>query len=120
MNWLEFNRVHINCFSKTVIFPEGVNSDDLEMTARQVDEAIKNGATVFMLFTMANSKERVVSSELPVVCDFPEVFPEEVNELPPEREVEFSIELIPRTSPVSMVPYCMSPSELAELKKQLE
>src|SRR3954468_4313218 len=71
MNWLEFNRVHINYFLKTIIFPEGVNFDDLEMTARQVDEGIKNGATVFMLFALANSKESVVSGELPVVCDFP-------------------------------------------------
>src|SRR3954468_20137004 len=73
-----------------------------------------------MLFALANSKERVVSGELPVVCDFPEVFPEEVDELPPKREVEFAIELIPGTSPVSMAPYRMSASELAELKSQLE
>src|SRR3954462_1919070 len=90
------------------------------MTARQVNEAIGDGATVFMLFAVMNSKERVVSGELPVVFDFPEVFPEEVNELPPEREVEFSIDLVPGTSPVSMAPYRMSPSELAELNKQLE
>ena len=55
-----------------------------------------------------------------MVNEFPEVFPEDVNELPPEREVEFTIELIPGTSPVSMAPYRMSASELSELKKQLE
>ncbi|XP_058765146.1 uncharacterized protein LOC131638594 [Vicia villosa] len=46
-----------------------------------------------------------VSSELPVVCDYLEVFPKDVNELPPEREIEFAIELVPGTSPVSMAPY---------------
>src|SRR3954469_21221526 len=73
-----------------------------------------------MLSALRNVKEKVASSELPVVCEFPEGFPEEVNELPPEREVEFSIDLVPGTSPVSMAPYRMSASELAELKKQLE
>src|SRR4051812_20978074 len=90
------------------------------MTARQVNEAIGDGATVFMLFALMDVKGKVASGELPVVCEFPEVFPEDVNELPPEREVEFSIDLIPRTSPVSMAPYRMSASELKELKSQLE
>ena len=58
--------------------------------------------------------------ELPIVCDFPEVFPDDISDLPPEREVEFSIDLIPGTSPVSMSPYRMSASELKELKSQLE
>jgi hypothetical protein len=55
-----------------------------------------------------------------VVCEFPEVFPDEIPDVPPEREVEFSIDLVPGTKPVSMAPYRMSASELAELKKQLE
>jgi len=53
-------------------------------------------------------------------CEFPEVFPDEIPDVPPEREVEFSIDLVPGTKPVSMAPYRMSASELAELKKQLE
>src|ERR1051325_12117107 len=57
---------------------------------------------------------------LEMVNEFPEVFPEDVNELPPEREVEFALDFIPGTSPVSMAPYRMSASELSELKKQLE
>ncbi|XP_058756170.1 uncharacterized protein LOC131629396 [Vicia villosa] len=107
MNWLEFNRVHINYFSKTVLFPGAINDDDLAMTARQVNEAVEDDATVFMLFALMNLKHKVVSNELPVVSDFPEFFPEDVNELPPEREVEFAIELVSGTSPVSMAPYCM-------------
>ena len=45
---------------------------------------------------------------------------EEVLGLPPEREVEFSIDLVPGTGPISIAPYRMSPVELSELKKQLE
>ena len=56
---------------------------------------------------------------IPVVHEFPDVFPEELPGMPPDREVEFVIELLPGTAPVSKRPYRMPPNELAELKKQL-
>ena len=55
-----------------------------------------------------------------MVHEFLEVFPDEIPYVPPEREVEFSIDLVPGTRHVSMAPYMMSASELSELKKQLE
>ena len=58
--------------------------------------------------------------DIPTVCDFPDVFPEELPGLPPVREVEFTIEVMPGTTPVSMQPYRMAPIELKELKAQLE
>src|SRR3954463_2558539 len=82
--------------------------------------AINDGAVVFMLCSSMEVKGSDNTGEIWVVNEYPEVFPEDVSELPPEREVEFAIELIPGTSPVSMAPYRMSASELAELKKQLE
>ena len=48
------------------------------------------------------------------------MFPEEVPGFPPSREVEFSIDLVPRTGPVSMAPYRMALAELVKLKKQIE
>jgi len=48
------------------------------------------------------------------------VFPDDITDLPPEREVEFAIDLVSGTSPISIAPYRMSASELGELKKQLE
>ncbi|CAJ2642437.1 unnamed protein product [Trifolium pratense] len=65
-------------------------------------------------------ESEVKVEELPVVCEFPDVFPEDVSDVPPKREVEFTIDLVPGTSPISMAPYRMSASELNELKKQLE
>jgi hypothetical protein len=53
------------------------------------------------------------------VKDFPNVFPEELPGMPPEREVEFVIDLLPGTAPISKRPYRMSVEELKELKKQL-
>lgn len=57
---------------------------------------------------------------VPVVCEFPDVFPEELPGMPPDREVEFVIELEPGTAPISKRPYKMGPAELAELKRQLD
>ena len=58
--------------------------------------------------------------QISVVCEFPDVFPDELPGLPPDRDIEFGIELIPGTAPISRRPYRMPPDELAELKKQLE
>jgi len=65
-------------------------------------------------------EEREGPSIIPVVHEFEDVFPDEVPGLPPSREVEFSIDLVPGTGPVSMAPYRMAPAELVELKKQIE
>src|SRR3954467_3789829 len=58
--------------------------------------------------------------DIPVVRDFPDVFPEELPGMPPDRCVEFIVDLVPRTAPISKRPYKMAPHELAELKSQLE
>jgi hypothetical protein len=58
--------------------------------------------------------------EIPVVCEYPDVFPDELPGMPPERDVEFVIELQPGTAPISKRPYRMPPKELAELKNQLQ
>jgi hypothetical protein len=55
-----------------------------------------------------------------VVCEFPDVFAEDMHGLPPESDVEFVIELKPSTTPVSRRSYQMPPNELAELKTQLQ
>ena len=54
-----------------------------------------------------------------VVCEFSDVFLDELPGLPPDREVEFKIELLPGTTPISQRPYRMPPNELAKLKVQL-
>ena len=54
--------------------------------------------------------------DIHVVREFPDVFPEDLPGLPPDREVEFSIDLVPGTTPISKAPYRMAPAELKELK----
>jgi hypothetical protein len=57
---------------------------------------------------------------IPVVCEYPDVFPDELPGMPPYRDLEFAIELQPETAPISKRPYRMPPAELAELNKQLQ
>ena len=54
-----------------------------------------------------------------VVCEYKDVFPDELPGLPPPRDVDFRIKLHPGTSPISMTPYRMAPIELLELKVQI-
>jgi hypothetical protein len=58
--------------------------------------------------------------DIPVVCEFPNVFQDDLPGLPPERDVKFVIELKPSTAPISRRAYRMPPKELAELKIQLQ
>ena len=69
---------------------------------------------------MVFSMEAKSLKEVPVVNEYLDVFPEELPELPPDRDIEFVIDLVPGTSPIAKRPYRMAASELAELKKQLE
>lgn len=56
----------------------------------------------------------------PAVIEFSDVFPEELSGLTPEWEIEFEIEVLPETTPISKATYWMSPAELKELKEQLQ
>ncbi|WVZ84373.1 hypothetical protein U9M48_031411 [Paspalum notatum var. saurae] len=67
-----------------------------------------------------NATEAQLIKKIPVVFDFPDVFPEELPGLPPDRNVEFAIELVLGTAPVSKRPYRMALDELKELKTQLQ
>jgi hypothetical protein len=64
-----------------------------------------------------SQKEEKTVHDVPVVRDYPDVFPEELLGMPPDRDVEFIIDLLPGTGPIAKRPYCMSVDELAELKK---
>src|SRR6266498_3165154 len=63
--------------------------------------------------------EEVPLEEVPVVCEYPNVFPYELPGMPPDRDVEFIIDLLPGTAPIAKRPYRMPADELAELKEQL-
>jgi len=62
----------------------------------------------------------LVIEEIPIVRDYPDVFPNELPGMPPKREVEFRIDIIPDTRPVSLAPYRLSRPFQEELRKQLD
>src|SRR4051812_48641556 len=77
-------------------------------------------AQVFSLVASLSVENLATIDELQVVREFPKVFPDEIPDVPPEREVEFAIDLVLGPRHVSVAPYRMSASKLIELKKQLE
>ncbi|GKF28977.1 hypothetical protein Tco_0095319, partial [Tanacetum coccineum] len=67
-----------------------------------------------------NESEEKRLKDVPTVRDFPEVFLEDLPGLPPTRQVEFQIDLVPSDAPVARAPYRLAPSELQELSTQLQ
>ncbi|KAK1680574.1 hypothetical protein QYE76_041422 [Lolium multiflorum] len=67
-----------------------------------------------------NSLKEVKIEDIPVVNEFQDVFPKELPGMPPDREIEFTIDLIPGTAPIAQPPYKMGPKELVELKAQID
>ena len=67
-----------------------------------------------------NSLSGVVQEEVPVVKDYPDVFPEELAGMPPDRDITFLIEQLPGSGPISKRPYRMPAKDLEEIKTQIK
>jgi hypothetical protein len=70
--------------------------------------------------TMVNQLEEKSFEHIRIVCEYPDVFSEELPGMPPYRDIEFSIELLTGTAPISKRPYKIDVKDLVELKKQIE
>jgi hypothetical protein len=70
--------------------------------------------------TVINHLEEKPLENIKVVCEYPDVFPEELPGMPPDRDIEFSIELLHGTAPISKIPYRIDVKDLVELKNQIE
>ncbi|GJY66787.1 putative reverse transcriptase domain-containing protein [Tanacetum coccineum] len=67
-----------------------------------------------------DKSEKKRLEDVPIVQDFPKVFPEDLPGLPPTRQVEFQIDLVPGAAPVARAPYRLAPSEMKELSDKLK
>ncbi|WVZ89773.1 hypothetical protein U9M48_036137 [Paspalum notatum var. saurae] len=110
MNWMTENNAVLDIGSRTVQLKSSVNGRVLKV--HMPDQ--KN------IEPTVNATEIKVIKKILVVCDFPDVFLKELPGLSPDRDVEFKIDLVPGTAPVSRWPYRMAPDELKELKTQLQ
>ncbi len=81
---------------------------------------IRMGCEAFSVHVINTRKTSPSIQEIPIICKFLDVFPEELPGLPPDREVEFTLEVMPGTAPISTAPYRMAPTELKELKVRLQ
>jgi hypothetical protein len=108
MNWMKRHRALLDTAAQTV----HLNSLEHENTTLQL--ALTSITSAAVHHTVAQNLE-----DIPVACEFPDVFTEDLPGMPPDRDVEFVIELQPGTTPISRRPYKMTPKELAELKVQL-
>jgi len=109
----------MDCGRRRLIFPEteGVKL----ISSQEVMKELREGDTCFMMIAQSakkGSEEQI--RDIPVVAEFVDVFPDEVPGLPPSRDMDFTIDLIPGAGPVLVAPYRMAPAELTELKKQIE
>ncbi|KAA3469695.1 DNA/RNA polymerases superfamily protein [Gossypium australe] len=131
MDWLVTHDVIVNC-GKKFIELKCENGDLIRVESDEQDRSpvvvsslltqkyLRKGYEVYLAIVM-NTKEIKLKIELvPIVCKYPDVFPEEFPRLPPIKEIEFGIELAPCIAPISIAPYRMTPTELKELKARLQ
>ncbi|GKA70980.1 hypothetical protein Tco_0777119 [Tanacetum coccineum] len=111
MDWLSKLRAKIVCYEKIVHIPLS-NRDILEVHGERPKGNLKQ------LKTMKVNEPKL--EDIPVICEFPGVFPEDLTGLPLSREVEFCIDLIPGAMPVVKSPYRLAPTEMQELSNQLK
>jgi hypothetical protein len=109
MDWMTQHKVVLDISSRVV----AINSTTVRQTTLYL--LFKDSADPCAYVTITSHLD-----EIPIVCEYPDVFPDELPSMPPDRDVKFVIELQPGTAPISKRPYRMPPKELAELKNQLQ
>ena len=90
------------------------------ISAMQARCFLRKSCEAFLALVLDLKRERVNLEKIHVVKEFPDVFPEELPGIPHEREIDLSIEVVHGKNPISRAPYRMDPTELKELKTQLQ
>jgi hypothetical protein len=106
MDWMMQQQAVIQCKEKSVVLTTP-KEDRINVEVIVQKQHI---ATVNQLNDRANKEDLVVD-------EFPDVFPDELPGMPPDHDIEFIIELLPKTAPIAKRPYRMGVDELEELKK---
>ncbi|GKB71621.1 putative reverse transcriptase domain-containing protein, partial [Tanacetum coccineum] len=138
MDWLAKYQAVIVCAEKIIRIPWGnetliVRGDGSDrgnetrlniISCTKMQKYMLKGCHVFLAHVTTKKTEDKSEGkrleDVPIVRDFPEVFPEDLPGLPPTRQVEFQIDLIPGVAPVARAPYRLAPSEMKELSDQLQ
>ena len=86
------------------------------ISAFKTTKLLRRGCQGFLATVMVKNETELKLEDIAVVKEYPDVFPEELPGLPPDREIEFSIDLLPGSGPISKAPYRIAPVEMKELK----
>ncbi|XP_073120649.1 uncharacterized protein [Henckelia pumila] len=116
------NAIELDCIALGPQLTVFIRLSDLDQTWKMNGNSLllQTGAEGFLVYALDVLKASPELANIPVVCEFADIFSDEIPGLPPMREIDFSIELVPGTLPISKAPYRMAPLELKELKDQLE
>jgi hypothetical protein len=109
VNWMTQNHVSLDISSRTV-----------EIDAPEHEPTILYLPQPKYLNSCTYAASGIKLMDIPIVCEYPDVFPDDLPGLPPDRDIEFIIELQLGTAPISKKSYRMPPNELAKLKIQLQ
>ena len=112
----------LKCSDQTEVIVQGIGSSVMSnvISTMQARKIMRKGCETFLALILDSKRGQVDVEKIPVVREFPDVFPEELPGVPQEREVDLAIEIVPGTVPMSRAPYRMAPTELKELKSQLQ
>ncbi|KAI3762990.1 hypothetical protein L1987_53435 [Smallanthus sonchifolius] len=131
MNWLSKNQPEAICCNKNDCLPllrgeilsiQGKRSGAVIgiISFMKAQKCLRKGHTVILALVAEQSSEEKKIDDIPIVRNYPEVFPEDLPSQPPYRQVEFQIDLAPGAAPIARAPYRLAPSELQELATQLQ
>ena len=129
MDWLPEHDAQIDCRKKKVTLRisedkkvefQGQKQVKKFLTMIQAKRLLRQGCEAYLAHVVDLDKKMPKIEDVPVVNEFPDVFPDELPGLPPDREIEIAIDLAPGTEPVSRAPYRMAPVEMKELATQLQ
>jgi hypothetical protein len=109
MDWMTRHRVSLDIFSRAV----EIDSPDHGPTILYLPQRECNNSCAYAV-------EGIKLKDIPIVCEYPNIFPDDLPGMPPDRDIEFVIELQTGIAPISKRPYRMPPNELAEFKIQLQ
>ncbi|XP_074374232.1 uncharacterized protein LOC141714623 [Apium graveolens] len=129
MDWLSLYKASIDYKKKRIVMYttdnvrisyQGQEQDKKFLSVLQEKKLLRQGCEAYLAHAVDTKKDTLTLDEIPIVREYPDVFPKEFPGLPPDREKEFSIDLIPGAKLVSKAPYRMAPVEMKELAKQLQ
>nr|GEX45635.1 putative reverse transcriptase domain-containing protein [Tanacetum cinerariifolium] len=113
--------VHVPYRNKTLVVKRDSGVSLLKVISYiKARKYIERGSQLFLAQVTEAEPAKKQLQDVPVICNFPEVFPDDLTGLPPPRQVEFKIDLIPGAAPVARAPYRLAPSELKELSDQFK